>query len=84
MYIKFKDIVITGVGKYLTRNGKVVVITETKLLMSYPLNFQVNAYGYYEYNNKNGKIKREYSFWQVNGNYKFIGTSSRDIVSKIN
>lgn len=84
MYIKFKDIVITGVGKYLTRNGKVAIITETKLLMSYPLNFQVNAYGYYEYNNKKGKIKREYSFWQVDGNYKFIGTSPRDIVSKIN
>lgn len=84
MYINFNDIVITGKGKYITRNGNLVTITETKLLMSYPLNFQVNAYGYYEYKNKKGRIKKEYSFWQVNGNYKFIGTSPRDIVSKIN
>lgn len=106
MFIKFKDLIITDTGKYRTRNGNTVVITKTKLLMSYPridwlpngekdnlpFNFQVNsllmqeglAYGYYEYKNKSGKIKRDYNYWLVNGSYNFIVTSPRDIVSKIN
>jgi len=96
MFVRFKDLVINGIGIYETRSGQTVRIYATKLLVTYPyygmnpdgvrgpqpFNFQVNAYGYRLVPTKNGKIKEVWGSWFVNGKVAAIGDSPHDLICK--
>lgn len=98
MWLKsFNDLVITGPGEYVTRGGHKAVVEKTKLLMSYPfygwhpdgyktwfsLSYQINATGFVYIPTKNGKFKKVWTNWFVDGRIVPGNDKLTDIVSKI-
>ena len=93
----FNDLVITGPGEYVMRDGHRAVVEDTKLLMSYPFygwhpdgyktwfsfNYQVDASGYVYIPTKNRRFKEVWTHWSVDGRIVSGSNKPNDIVRKV-